>query len=111
MITSFIEMLQLPNFGHMTISTIQFVLHDKFLLVTLWTEIMTSKYFFQNTFILRRPKVANFADIIKIATTLIKATLKDSNKVNPLTTIGSLLVLLCTYTVLNKFVDNFFVHF
>ena len=34
--------------------------------------------FISKTFILRRPRVADFADIIKIAITLIKATLKDS---------------------------------
>ena len=33
---------------------------------------------FQNTFILRRPGVENFADIIKIATMLIRATFNDS---------------------------------
>ena len=30
---------------------------------------------------LRRPRVANFADIIKIATIFVKTTLKDSKKV------------------------------
>ena len=33
-----------------------------------WAEIMTSSTLYQNTFILRRPRVAGFADIIKIAT-------------------------------------------
>ena len=42
---------------------------------------MTSKPLFQLTFILRRPRVANFADIIKIATISIRTTIKDSNKV------------------------------
>ena len=32
---------------------------------------------FQNIFALSRPRVANFADIIKIATTFIKTTYKD----------------------------------
>ena len=32
---------------------------------------------FQNTFILRKPRVANFADIIKVATMLVKKTFKD----------------------------------
>ena len=67
-------MLELPNFGHMTTSTIQ---HDKMFLVTSLGEIITS---FQNTFILRRSGVANFADIIKVATMFIKTTLKDSKK-------------------------------
>ena len=38
---------------------------------------MTSQPLFQNIFILRRPKVANFADIVKIATMFIKRTFKD----------------------------------
>ena len=42
---------------------------------------MTSQSLSQNTFILRRPRVANFADIIKITIILIKTTFKDSKKV------------------------------
>ena len=34
MITSLIEMLELPNFGHMTASTIKFESRDNILLVT-----------------------------------------------------------------------------
>ena len=41
---------------------------------------MTSYPLLQNTFILRRPTVANFADI-KIATMFIKKTFKDLKKV------------------------------
>ena len=41
-ITSLIEMLELANFDYMNISTIQFELRDKILLVTLSTGIMTS---------------------------------------------------------------------
>ena len=51
MITSVIEMLELPNFCHMTTS------------------------------ILRRPRVAIFTDIIKIVTMFIKTFFKDSRKV------------------------------
>ena len=47
------------------------------LLVTSWTEIMMSLSLFQNTFILKRPRAANFADIIKTATIFIKTTFKD----------------------------------
>ena len=72
-------MLELPNFGRMTASTLLFKPHDKMLLVT---EIMTSKLFFQNTYFLRRTRVANFADIIKIATKLIKTTFESSKKVS-----------------------------
>ena len=39
---------------------------------------MTSQPFFQNTFILGRPRVANFSDIIQIATMFIKITFKES---------------------------------
>ena len=44
---------------------------------------MTSEPSFQNTFILRRPRVPNFADI-KIATMFIKSTIQDSKKVKEL---------------------------
>ena len=39
---------------------------------------------FQNTFILRRPRVANFAEIIKVSTMFIKTTFKDSKKLKEL---------------------------
>ena len=39
---------------------------------------MTSKIFLQNAFILITPTVANFADIIKIATMFITKTFKSS---------------------------------
>ena len=41
---------------------------------------MTSLLLFQNTFILRKFRVPNFADIIKIATMFIKTNFKDSKK-------------------------------
>ena len=41
MITSLKEMLEISNFGHMTVYTIKFESRDKFFLLTLWTEIMT----------------------------------------------------------------------
>ena len=41
---------------------------------------MTSQPLYENAFILRRPAVANFADIIKIPT-IIKKSFKDSKKV------------------------------
>ena len=49
--------------------------------MTPWTTIKTSQPFFQNNFILRRPRVAFFPDIIKIATTFIKTIFKDSKNV------------------------------
>ena len=42
---------------------------------------MTSYPLLQNTFILRRPGVAIFADIIKIITGFIEKMFKDSRKV------------------------------
>ena len=49
--------------------------------MTSWTEIMTSQPLFQNTYILRRPRVANFADNIKVTTMFMKTTFKDSKKI------------------------------
>ena len=47
---------------------------------------MTSQSCPQNVFILRRPsRVANFADVVKIASTFIKITLKDSKKILDIT--------------------------
>ena len=48
------------------------------MLVTSWEEIITSWFLFQNIFILRRPKVTNFADIIKIKIIFIKKTFEGS---------------------------------
>ena len=45
---------------------------------------MTSQSLFQNSLILRSPRVAIFADIIKIETMFIKTTLKTQNKLNKL---------------------------
>ena len=45
------------------------------------TETMTSQICFQNTFILRRSRVAIFANIIKIVTMFIKTIFTDSKKV------------------------------
>ena len=42
MITSLIEIIDLANFGDMTSSTIKFESRDKILLVTSWTENVTS---------------------------------------------------------------------
>ena len=78
-ITSLIEMLELPNFGHMIASTIWLDSPKKILLVTSWTEVMMSLWC-QNVFILRRPRVAIFAEIIKIVTMFIKQIFKDSRK-------------------------------
>ena len=44
-----------------------------------WTEILTSYPLIQNTFILRRPRLTNFADI-ETATMFMETTFKDSKK-------------------------------
>ena len=46
---------------------------------------------FQNTFILRRPRVAIIADIIKIKT-FIKIFFKDSRKVKRIITVPSFII-------------------
>ena len=74
-------MIDLPNFGHIIKSTIWFESRDKVLLVTSWTEVLTSEPLFQNTIILRKPRVANLAGIIKITTMFIKITIKGWKKV------------------------------
>ena len=38
---------------------------------------MKLKTLFQNTFVLRRPRTVNFADIIKAGTMFIRKTIKD----------------------------------
>ena len=81
MITPLMEMLELPNFGHMATSTIEIDSRSKILLETSWTEIVTSSSQFQNTFILRTLRVTNFADIIKATTMFIKKIFIDSKKV------------------------------
>ena len=65
----------------MTTFTLQLESRDKIVLVTLWTDIMTSYPFFHKVFILRGALVAVFADIIKVKTMFIKTILKDSRKV------------------------------
>ena len=46
--------------------------------MTSWTEIKMSQPLFQNTFILRRPRVVNVPDIIQIVTMITKATFEYS---------------------------------
>ena len=79
--TSLIEMLELPNFGHITTSTIWFESCDEILLMISCTKIITSDLSYQNIFILRGFRVAIFTDIIKILTMSIKTNFKDLKKV------------------------------
>ena len=74
-------MLELPNFGHMTTFTLYIKSRDKFCWWRHWQKLWRHNLFFQNTFILRRPGVAIFANIIKIVTMWIKKILTDSRKV------------------------------
>ena len=69
MITSFIEMLHLPNFGHMTTYTIQLESRDIVEAKDRNYDVINfiSKYLY-----LRRPRAATFANIIKIVTMFIK---------------------------------------
>ena len=84
MITSFIEMLELPNFGHLTATTILFESRDKILLVTSLAEVMTSQPLFLNTFILRRPRIANLMTSSKLQPYLLKQPLKIQKKLKEL---------------------------
>ena len=80
MIISLIEMLELPNFGHEITSTIQSESRDKF-----FCDVMDRSYdvpaFISKYLFERRPRAANFADIIEIAIMFIKPTIQDSKKV------------------------------
>ena len=60
MITSLFERPELPNFCHMTASTISSESRDTVLLVTSWTETVAPQPLFQNIFILSLLRVANF---------------------------------------------------
>ena len=54
--------------------------HHIYSIVTSWTEIMMGNLYFKITFVLRRPRVAIFAEIIKIGTIFTKAIFRDSKK-------------------------------
>ena len=73
MITSLIEMLELPNFGHIT-------MQYKFSrVIKYFADVMDRNYnviTFQTAFILRRSRVIIFADIIKIVIMFIKEVTK-----------------------------------
>ena len=88
-------MPEIPNFGHMTAFTVWFESRDKVFLVVSWTEIMTWHSSYQNAFILRRPSLANFADIIKISTMFIKKPLKTEKKLKELEIMYSNAIYIC----------------
>ena len=63
MITSVIELLELPSVGDVI---------DK---------SCAARNLFENTFILRRPRVSIFADIIKVVTMFVKAIFSNSKEI------------------------------
>ena len=71
-------MLELPNFGHMTTSTIQFESSDKIWLVTSWTKNYDVMTFFSKYLYFKKACVTIFAGIIKISTIFIKKIFKNS---------------------------------
>ena len=79
MITSLIEMLNLPNFSRIITSTIYIESRDKFCWWRHGKE-QCCKFYFKIPVTLRKPTVAVLADIIKIATMFIKTTFKDLKK-------------------------------
>ena len=66
---------------------------------------MTSQPLYQNTFMLRKPRVAIFADIIKIVAMFIKTIFKDSKKLKELEVMCQMLFI-SAFLVIGKF-DNF----
>ena len=78
MVTSLMEMLELARFFHMATSIIQLESSDKILLIN---KNYDAIIFISKNFILRKIRVANFADIIKIVAMFIKTNFEDSNKV------------------------------
>ena len=79
MINVLIEILQFPNFGPITKFTTQFDLPDQIF----FSDVMDRNYVI-HFMTLRRRRVTNIADIIKFATILITAILKNSKKLKEL---------------------------
>ena len=74
MITSLKKMLELTNFGQITISSIQLQYNLGYVIkFCCWRHEQNydALTFFQNSFILRRPRVTIFADIIITITLFI----------------------------------------
>ena len=63
--------------------------------MTLYTVIMTSLPLFQNKFSLRRPRVAIFAEIIKILIMFIKTIFKTHKKLKELETMSQNAIYIC----------------
>ena len=80
MITSLIEMQELPKFRHMNTYAIYLIQVMKFCWWRHGQELWRHNLYFKMPFYLRRPRVANFTDIIKIATMFITETFKVSKE-------------------------------
>ena len=80
MITSLIEMLELPNFDKRDHIYNIIKVKGKIVLVVSRTEIMMWKPLFQKAFILRKPRLVNFANVIKTATMFIKLFFSKTQK-------------------------------
>ena len=65
---------------------------------------MTLSLLFQSTYILRRPRVANLANIIKIATMFIKQPLKTQKKLKKWEIMYQNAIYNCFFFVLEKMV-------
>ena len=81
MISSLIETLELPSFGYITKSTIWFESNEKNILGDVMDRNYDAINLFQNTYILRMPRVAIFADTMKFVIMFIKIISKDSKRV------------------------------
>ena len=65
--------------------------------MTSWTEFLTSQHLPQNTFILRRPGVTNFADIIAIVTMFIKSSLEKQEQFKELECMYQNAIYICIF--------------
>ena len=86
MITSLIEILELPNFSHMTTSPISLEARNNVLFVMSWKETMKSWPLLKNTLLLRKFTVAIYGENwimnkFKVLTMFIKKIFKGSKKV------------------------------
>ena len=74
-------MLELPNFGHLATSTIQFESRDKIWMVMPLTEIMTLYFFISKYFYLKKTYSSNFLlKQSKLLSYLLKKSLKTQNE-------------------------------
>ena len=84
MTTSLIEMLELPNFVHMTKSTIWFEWRDKILLVTSWTESWRYNFYFKIPLFWEDLEEPFLVTSSKLLPCLLKKSLKTQKKLKEL---------------------------